>query len=52
MRGRGRGASEGRASAAAIRHALALSTWQSLVREQGLTNEDAVELMAGMVERA
>ena len=37
---------------AAIRHALALSTWQSLVRDQGLTNEDAVELMAGMVERA
>jgi AcrR family transcriptional regulator len=37
---------------AAIRHALALSTWQSLVREQGLTNEEAVELMAGMVERA
>ena len=37
---------------AAIRHALALSTWQSLVRDQGLTNEEAVELMAGMVERA
>jgi AcrR family transcriptional regulator len=36
---------------AAIGHALALSTWQSLVREQGLTNEEAVELMAGMVER-
>jgi AcrR family transcriptional regulator len=37
---------------AAIRHALALSTWQSLVREQGVTNADAVDLMAGMVERA
>ena len=37
---------------AAIRHALALSTWQSLVRDQALTNEGAVELMAGMVERA
>jgi AcrR family transcriptional regulator len=37
---------------AAIRHALALSTWQSLVGEQGLTNTEAVELMAGMVERA
>jgi AcrR family transcriptional regulator len=37
---------------AAIGHALALSTWQSLVREQGLTNAAAVELMAGMVERA
>ncbi len=37
---------------AAIGHALALTTWQSLVREHGLTNSDAVELMAGMVERA
>ena len=37
---------------AAIGHALALSTWQSLVREQGLTNREAVDLMAGMVERA
>jgi AcrR family transcriptional regulator len=37
---------------AAIHHALALSTWQSLVREQGLTSAEAVELMAGMVERA
>ena len=37
---------------AAIGHALAFSTWQSLVREQGLTNAEAVELMTGMVERA
>jgi len=37
---------------AAIRHALALSTWQSLVREQGLANDEAVELMTAMVERA
>jgi AcrR family transcriptional regulator len=52
MRGRGlRGKRRVRVQAA-IRHALALSTWQSLVRDQALTNEDAVELMAGMVERA
>jgi AcrR family transcriptional regulator len=52
MRGRGlRGRRRARVQAA-IRHALALSTWQSLVRDQALTNEDAVELMAGMVERA
>ncbi len=52
VRGRGlRGKRRARVEAA-IRHALALSTWQSLVREQGLTNEEAVELMAGMVERA
>jgi AcrR family transcriptional regulator len=52
MRGRGlRGKRRARVEAA-IRHALALSTWQSLVREQGLTNEEAVELMTGMVERA
>jgi AcrR family transcriptional regulator len=52
MRGRGlRGRRRARV-AAAIHHALALSTWQSLVREGGLANEEAVELMVGMVERA
>jgi AcrR family transcriptional regulator len=52
MRGRGlRGRRRARV-AAAIHHALALATWQSLVREGGLTNEEAVELMVGMVERA
>jgi AcrR family transcriptional regulator len=52
MRGRGlRGKRRARV-AAAIHHALALSTWQSLVREGGLANEEAVELMVGMVERA
>jgi len=38
--------------AAAIGHALAFSTWQSLVREQGLDDEDAVGLMLGMVAAA
>jgi AcrR family transcriptional regulator len=52
MRGRGvRGRRRARVEAA-IAHALALSTWQSLVRDHGLTNAEAVGLMAGMVERA
>jgi AcrR family transcriptional regulator len=52
MRGRGlRGKRRARGEAA-IGHALAFPTWQSLVRERGLTNEDAVEVMTGMVERA
>jgi AcrR family transcriptional regulator len=52
LRGRSeRGKSRRRASAA-IAHAIAFSTWQSLVRAEGLTNAEAVDLMAGMVERA
>jgi AcrR family transcriptional regulator len=35
--------------AAAVGHAMAFSTWRSLVREQGLDDTDAVELMAAMV---
>jgi len=34
---------------AAIRHAMAFQTWQSLVRAQHLTNAQAVELMTAMV---
>lgn len=37
---------------AAIGHALVFATWQSLVRGQGLAPEEAVELMAGLVESA
>jgi AcrR family transcriptional regulator len=37
---------------AAVGHALAFDTWRSLIRDQALTNAEAVELMAGMVERA
>jgi AcrR family transcriptional regulator len=49
MAGRGlRGAARRRARAA-IGHALAFSTWNSLVREQGLTVADAVELARGFV---
>jgi hypothetical protein len=32
-----------------IVHALALETWRSLVRDQGLDADEAVELMAGLV---
>lgn len=46
-RGRGRDRVE-----AAVGHAVGFATWRSLVREQGLTNADAVELMSGMVEGA
>jgi AcrR family transcriptional regulator len=34
---------------AALGHALNFWTWRSLVREQSLSDEEAVELMAGMV---
>jgi len=52
LRGRPeRGNSRARVTAA-IGHAIAFSTWRSLVREQGVTHDEAVTLMAGMVERA
>lgn len=34
---------------AAIAHALDFQTWHSLVRQQGLDDEQAVEIMSGMV---
>jgi AcrR family transcriptional regulator len=37
---------------AAIGHALAFSTWRSLVREQGLGDAQAVELISGVVASA
>jgi AcrR family transcriptional regulator len=43
---RGRRRDEARA---AIGHALAFATWQSLAREQGLDNSQAVGLMGGLV---
>ncbi|HWX75201.1 MAG TPA: helix-turn-helix domain-containing protein [Solirubrobacteraceae bacterium] len=48
MRGR---RTSGRARArvgAAIAHALAFATWQSLAREQGLANDETVELMLAL----
>lgn len=37
---------------AAVGHAPAFETWRSLVREQGLPEPDATELMAGLVRVA
>jgi len=49
LAGRGlRGAARRRARAA-IGHAVAFSTWRSLVREQGLSQAEAVELASGFV---
>ena len=42
---RARAAGAGRSLRAAIALALSFDTWRTLVREQGLTDEQAVELM-------
>jgi AcrR family transcriptional regulator len=39
-------------AAAALGHAIAFPTWRSLVREQGMAEDDAVELMASLVDTA
>jgi hypothetical protein len=52
LRGRPQRGSKRRRARAAIGHALAFATWRSLVQEQGLSNAEAVELMAGLVEFA
>lgn len=46
-KGRGRAA---RRSRAAVGHAMAFTTWRSLVRERGCTTEDAVEMMCRLLE--
>ncbi|MFN8112776.1 MAG: helix-turn-helix domain-containing protein [Solirubrobacterales bacterium] len=52
MRGRPeRGRARARV-AATVGHALAFSTWRSLVEDQGLDAGDAVGLMAGLVDSA
>lgn len=52
LRGRReRGRAQARVSAA-IGHALAFPTWRSLVREQGLGDEEAVELMVSLLASA
>jgi AcrR family transcriptional regulator len=52
LRGRGvRGAARRRV-AAALGHALAFSTWRSLVAEQGLSPDAAVELMSAFAASA
>jgi AcrR family transcriptional regulator len=40
------------ANRAAIGHALSFSTWQSLTSDQGLTDQEAIELMICMVKCA
>jgi len=35
---------------AAVGHALSFGTWQSLVRQQGVKDAEAVAMMAAMVE--
>jgi hypothetical protein len=48
---RARGAARRRASAA-IGHALAFDTWQSLARDQELSDEAAADLMRRLVRAA
>jgi AcrR family transcriptional regulator len=50
--GRGLRGRRARLARAALGHALAFPTWQSLTREQGLTNEDAVEVMCRFIASA
>jgi len=49
--GRERGAARRRVRAAAG-HAVSFPTWRSLVRHQGLENEEAASMMAALIERA
>jgi AcrR family transcriptional regulator len=52
MKGRRlRGRPSGR-TRAAIGHALAFATWRSLIQEQELTDEEAVQLMSVLIEGA
>jgi AcrR family transcriptional regulator len=52
LRGRRERGPARRRVAAAVGHAVAFSTWQSLTRDQGLEDDEAVALMAAMVEAA
>jgi AcrR family transcriptional regulator len=52
MAGRGLRGRAARRTRAALGHALAFPTWRSLTDEQGLSDEDAVELMSLLVEEA
>jgi AcrR family transcriptional regulator len=52
LRGRGLRGVARRRVAAAIGHALAFSTWRSLVQEQGLSANAAVELMSALAASA
>ena len=52
LRGRRERGAARRRVQAALGHALVFPTWQSLTRNQGLTNDEAVAVMAAMVEAA
>ena len=52
LAGRGLRGRAGRRTRAAIGHALAFATWQSLNQTQGLPDDDAVSLMSALVEGA
>ena len=52
LRGRRERGARRRRVAAAIGHALAFDTWRSLVRDQGLSADEAVELIADLVDCA
>ena len=52
MQGRGLRGHARRRAQAAIGHALDFLTWRSLVREQGLKDQEAVELACGLVSAA
>jgi AcrR family transcriptional regulator len=48
-RGRRLRGAPGRRTRGVIGHAIAFSTWKSLVREHGVSDADAVDLLCGMV---
>jgi AcrR family transcriptional regulator len=52
MRGRGLRGGAAKRVRAAIGHALAFGTWQSLAREQGLSDSQAADLMCRLVTAA
>ena len=52
LSGRAASGACGRRVAAAVGHAVEFHTWRSLVRQQGLTEADAVGLMAELVDAA
>lgn len=49
LRGRSERGARRRRVEAAIGHGISFATWRSLVREQGLSNSEAVDLMHGLV---
>ena len=50
--GRGLRGRRARLVRAALGHALAFPTWRSLTRDQGLTNEEAVDVMCALIASA